>query len=171
MYPIVGVTKRVPDGSVWQRYRAYRLPDVAGVARVYLPGMTRWWNPLGGWSTAADSRGISLFHPDRPFVVSCHGPDGAKRFYIDIVRGSTIAEDRIEYLDLYLDVLIDASGAVSEKDEDQLHRLDAVERAAVLRARDDVRARIALGDPLFNAGSEYFALPAEAAELPGLTAD
>ena len=67
--------------------------------------------------------------------------------------------------------MIDASGAVSEKDEDQLYRLDAVERAAVLRARDDVRARIARGDPLFDARSEYFVLPTDAAELPGLTAD
>ena len=69
MYPIVRVTKRIPDGSVWQRYRGYRLADVDGVARVYGPAGTRWWNPLGGWATA--DRGISLFHPDRPYVVNC----------------------------------------------------------------------------------------------------
>ena len=168
MFPIVRVQKRVPDGSVWQRYRAYRLPDVRGVTRVYLPGGTRWWNPLGGWATPPGSSGISLFHPARPFVISCHGPDGAKRFYIDIVRTSTIAGDLIEYLDLYLDVMIDAARSVSEKDEELLHLLDAAEQAFVRRARDDVRARLAALDPLFDPGSDYFALPPGAAALEAL---
>jgi hypothetical protein len=165
VYPVVRVVKRIPDGSVWQRYRAYRLPDVRGVARVYLPAGTRWWNPVGGWVTPPGSRGINLFHPDRPFVISCHGPDGAKRFYIDIVRSSTISDDVIEYLDLYLDVMIDAAGSVSEKDEEHLQQLDVGEQSAVRRARDDVRAGIAAGDPLFDPASEYFALPPDAAAL------
>ncbi len=169
MYPIVRVVKRIPDGSIWQRYRAYRLPDVDGVTRAYGPPGTGWWNPVGGWTT--QHRGISLFHPDRPFVISCHGPEDAKRFYIDIVRGSTVGPDTIEYLDLYLDVMIDAARAVSEKDEHQLGGLEATERAAVLLARDDVRGRIARGDPLFDAGSEYFALPPDAARLGPLAAD
>ena len=169
MYPIVRVVKRIPDGSIWQRYRAYRLPDVHGASRAYLPPGTRWWNPVGGWVT--NSGGINLFHPDLPFTVSCHGPDDAKRFYIDIVRGSTIGPTLIEYLDLYLDVMIDAAGAVSEKDEEQLHRLDEAERIHVRRARDDVRARIAHGDPLFAAASEYFALPPDAAGLVPLGPD
>jgi len=169
MYPIVRVVKRIPDGSIWQRYRAYRLPDLHGVARVFLPPGTRWWNPLGGWVT--QSGGVNLFHHDLPFTVSCHGPEDAKRFYIDVVRSSTIGPELIEYLDLYLDVMIDASRAVSEKDEHQLAALDPSERASVLRARDDVRARIAHGDPLFDATSEYFALPPEAAGLAGLAAD
>jgi hypothetical protein len=168
VYPIVRVTKRIPDGSVWQRYRAYRLPDVHGSARVYLPGGTRWWNPLGGWVTPPDGRGVNLFQASLPFTVSCHGPDNAKRFYIDIVRSSTITDDAIEYLDLYLDVMIDAAGAVSEKDEEHLHRLDQSEQSAVRRARDDVRARIAARDPLFDPGSEYFLLPADAAVLEPL---
>jgi len=41
----------------------------------------------------------------------------------------------------------------------------------VLRARDDVRARIARGDRLFDARSAYFVVPADAAELPPLGAD
>ena len=165
MLPIVRVVKRIPDGSVWQRYRAYRLSDVEGSARVYLPSGTRWWNPLGGWVTPPGSRGVHVFHPSHPFVVSCHGPDGAKRFYIDIVRGSAIADDVIEYLDLYLDVMIDAERSVSEKDEHQLGSLDDAERSFVRRARDDVRARIAAHDALFDAGSAYFALPPGAAAL------
>jgi len=169
MYPIVRVVKRIPDGSLWQRYRAHRLPDLHGAARVYLPPGTGWWNPLGGWVT--NSGGVDLFRQDLPFTISCHGPTDAKRFYIDIVRSSTITPEAIEYLDLYLDVMIDASRAVSEKDEHQVAGLDPSERAGVLRARDDVRARIARGDPLFDAGSDYFALPPEAAGLAGLAAD
>ena len=169
MYPVVDVIKRIPDGSIWQRYRAYRLPDVRGAARVYLPGGTRWWNPLGGWVTPAGGHGISLFDPDRPFVVSCHGPAGAKRFYIDIVRASTITGAVIEYLDLYLDVMIDPDRAVTEKDEEHLGRLDAKERDSVLRARDRVVARIAEGDPQFDPASEYYALPGDAAALGPLS--
>ncbi|MHB8630662.1 MAG: DUF402 domain-containing protein [Candidatus Limnocylindria bacterium] len=168
MYPIVRVQKRIPDGSVWQRYRGYRLPDVHGVARVYLPGGTRWWNRLGGWATPADGHGISLFHPSYPFVVSCHGPAGTKRFYVDIVRASTIAPELIEYLDLYLDVMIDAAGNVTEKDEEQLVRLDPPEQAFVRRSREEVRRRIAGRDPLFDPGSEFFALPTDAAALEPL---
>ena len=67
-----------PHGSIWQRDRPYRLPDRHGVARVYLPPGTRWWNPLGGWVTSTP--GISHLGPGLPFCVSCHGPDDAKRF-------------------------------------------------------------------------------------------
>lgn len=165
MYPVVRVIKRIPDGSVWQRYQAYRLPEINGVARVYLPGGTRWWNPLGGWVTPIGTHGISLFHPAHPFVISCHGPDDAKRFYIDIVRASAITDEVIEYLDLYLDVMIDAARAVTEKDEEHLDRLAVAERVFVRRARDDVLTRISSADPLFDPRSEYFALPAGAAAL------
>jgi hypothetical protein len=169
MLPVVAVQKRIPDGSIWQRYRAYRLPDREGVARVYLPAGTGWWNPLGGWTTSEP--GVSLFHPERPFVVNCHGPAGAKRFYIDIVAASDIGPERIEYHDRYLDVLIDPAGTVREKDEHQLDWLVPAERAAVRRARDDVRARIAAGDPLFDPASAFFAVPDAARELPPLAAD
>ena len=106
-----------------------------------------------------------------PVVISCSGPPDDKRFYIDIVRASTVADNGIEYLDLYLDVMIDATRSVTEKDEEQLRWLDPEERATVRRARDEVRARIAADDPLFDPGSEYFALPPEAATLEPLAAD
>jgi predicted RNA-binding protein associated with RNAse of E/G family len=123
---------------------------------------------MGGWVTPAENTGISLFHPERAFVVSCHGPLELKRFYVDMVRSSTIADGLIEYLDLYLDVMIDPAGRVTEKDEEHLHRLEPAEQLAVRRARDDVRGRIAAGDPLFDAASEYFALPAGARSLEPL---
>lgn len=166
MLPLVDVLKRIPDGSTWQHYRAYRLPDHDGVSRVYLPAGTRWWNPLGGWTTSVP--GVSLFHPARPFVVNCHGPEGAKRFYIDIVARSEISAERIDYHDRYLDVLIDPAGAVREKDEHQVASLAPAEQAAVRRARDEVRALIAAGDPLFDAASAFFAVPQEALALPPL---
>jgi hypothetical protein len=87
------------------------------------------------------------------------------------VRASTVADDGIEYLDLYLDVMVDAARSVTEKDEWQIGQLGAAEQVAVRRARDDVRARIAANDPLFDPGSEYFALPPDAATLEPLAAD
>lgn len=168
MYPIVRVEKHVPGGSVWQRFRGYRLPDVDAVARVYTPIGTRWWNPLGGW--AQEHRGLSAFAAGRPFVVHCYGPAGAKRFYIDIVRSSDVGSDTITYLDLYLDVMIDPDRAVTEKDEHQLGALSPVERAAVRAARDEVRAGIAAGAALFDPASRFFAVPTDAEALPPLAA-
>lgn len=89
MYPQVDVEKRVPDGSVWQRFRAYRLLDEDGVVRLYRPAGTPWWNPMGGW--VQEHPGVSAFHVERPFVVHCHGPAGAKRFYVDIISSSAWA--------------------------------------------------------------------------------
>ena len=60
MYPLIRVDKRVPDGSIWQARRAYRLDDCDGWARMLAPNGTRWSNPLGGWSAQFD--GFSLFH-------------------------------------------------------------------------------------------------------------
>ena len=74
MYPIVRVNKRIPDGSIWQRYRAYRLPDLHGAARVYGPPGTGWWNPVGGWQT--QHRGVSLFHPSARGLVEPRAPAG-----------------------------------------------------------------------------------------------
>lgn len=85
MYRKIRVEKRIPGGSLWQRFHGYRLGDVHGFARVYLPVGTPWWNPLGGWVTRTP--GISLYATGRPFVISCSGLAGDRRFSIDIVRG------------------------------------------------------------------------------------
>jgi hypothetical protein len=61
--------------------------------------------------------------------------------------------------------MIDAARSVTEKDEELLHRLEAAEQAFVRRARDEVRARIAALDPLFDPRSEYYTLPPGAAAL------
>jgi hypothetical protein len=116
---------------------------------------------------------MSIFHPDRPFVIACHGPDNDKRFYIDIAHQVRVEEELIEFTDLFLDVMIDRAGAVSEKDEHQLIFLPPDERRFVRAARDDVRRSIAAGDPLFDPSSAYYAVPDQALGLAPstLTAD
>jgi hypothetical protein len=167
MYPLIRVDKRIPDGSIWQSRRAYLLPSVGGWTRTYGPQGTRWSNPLGGWTTKIE--GISLFHPDRPFTVACTGPKGDRRFYIDIAHRVRIESNLIEFFDLFLDVMIDASGAVSEKDEYQLVFLPEAMRNFTRRARDEVRRLIAASDPLFDPRSAYYALPADTATLEPAT--
>ena len=167
MYPLIRVDKRIPDGSIWQARRSYLLPPVDGWVRVYGPAGTRWSNPLGGWTTKVE--GISIFHTSRPFTVSCSGPPDDKRFYIDIAHQVRVAEGLVEFTDLFLDVLIDAAGAVTEKDEYQLVELVPKMRDFARSARDDVRRMIADRDPLFDARSAFYAVPEEALVLPAAT--
>lgn len=164
MERIVRVDKRIPDGSLWQRRSGYRLADRDGLARVYQPAGTPWWNPLGGW--IQQTEGIAVFGGRLPYAISCHGPEGDKRFYIDIVRWNRIGATVIEYLDLYLDVLIDAAGTVTEKDEHQLVALAPAEQASVRATRDGLRARIAAGDPLFDPTGPFYALTPDLRALP-----
>ncbi|HEY6959860.1 MAG TPA: DUF402 domain-containing protein [Candidatus Limnocylindria bacterium] len=163
MYRPIRIDKRIPDGSIWQARSEYLLPPVDGWSRTLGPAGTRWSNPLGGWTTKVT--GMSLFHPEAPFTVSCFGPDAAKRFYIDIAYRTRIEHDLIEFVDLFLDVLIDADHAVSEKDEYQLAVLPHELGEFARRARDDVRTRIDAGDPLFDATSAFFAIPEAARTL------
>jgi hypothetical protein len=167
MYPLIRIDKRIPDGSIWQTRWGYLLPPLAGWTRVYQPTGTKWSNPLGGWTAKAP--GISLFNPDRHFTIACHGPDNTKRFYIDIAHRIRIAADLLEFMDLFLDVMIDPTGAVSEKDEHQLVFLTSDERRFVLAARDEVRRLIATGDPLFDPLGPYYAVPVDARALPPST--
>jgi hypothetical protein len=108
---------------------------------------------------------MSIFHPERPFTIACHGPAEQKRFYIDIAHRVRVEPALIEFFDLFLDVMIDPSGAVTEKDEYQLVFLPAALRDFARAARDDVRHLIAAGDPLFDPRSTYYALPADTATL------
>jgi hypothetical protein len=169
MYPLIRVDKRIPDGSIWQARRAYLLPAVEGWTRVYGPAGTRWSNPLGGWTT--QHHGISLFHPERPFTIACHGPTDHKRFYIDIAHRVRVEPTLIEFFDLFLDVMIDPSGAVSEKDEHQLIFLSGQLRDFVRASRDEVRRLIAARDPLFDPRSSYYALSDDTTMLDAATDD
>jgi hypothetical protein len=167
MYPLIRIDKRIPDGSIWQTRWGYLLPPVAGWTRVYQPTGTKWSNPLGGWT--AKTPGISIFNPDRSFTIACHGPDEEKRFYIDVAHRIRVAGDVLEFVDLFLDVMIDPTGAVSEKDEHQLIFLAPDERRFARAARDEVRQLIAADDPLFDPGGAYYAVPEAAKALPPST--
>lgn len=188
MHRIVGIDKLIPSGhaastdrhraarpgsagfdepgpaALWQQRSGYRLADHTGLARVYQPAGTPWWNRLGGWTQ--EHPGVAIFGDRLPFVVSCHGPEDRKRFYIDVVRRSRVGVGVISYLDLYLDVLIDPDGAVSEKDEEQLVGLLPDERSAVRATRDLIRTKIAAGDPLFDPTGPFYRVPAAVLALP-----
>ena len=164
MYPLIRVDKRIPDGSIWQTRWGYLLPAVAGWTRVFQPSGTQWSNPLGGWT--AKTEGMSIFHPDRAFTIAFYGPDDDKSFYIDIAHRVRIAGQSIEFMDLFLDVMIDPAGAVSEKDEYQLIFLPPDERRFARAARDEVRRLIAAGDELFDPRGAYYAVPEAAKRLP-----
>ena len=167
MYPLIRIDKRIPDGSIWQARRAYRLDDRDGWARMLAPNGTRWSNPLGGWTAQFD--GFSLFHRGRPFTISCGGPPDDKRFYIDIAHRVRVEPKHVEFVDLFLDVMIDSAGNVSEKDEHQLTALTPDLARFARAARDEVRRLIADRDPLFDARSPYYAVPEDASALPPAT--
>ena len=167
MLPLIRIDKRIPDGSIWQARRAYRLEDRDGWTRMFAPSGTRWSNPLGGWTAQHD--GMSLFHRDRPFTISCSGPAHDKRFYIDIAHRVRVEPQPIEFVDLFLDVMIDAEGAVSEKDEHQLRFLPRELAQFARSARDEVRRLILNRDSLFDPRSAYYVIPEDARALPPAT--
>ena len=167
MYPLIRIDKRIPSGSLWQTRRSYLLPPVNGWTRTYGPSGTRWSNPLGGWTTQVE--GLSLFRADRPYTISCHGAADAKRFYVDIAHRVHITPEFIEFVDLFLDVMVDPGGVVTEKDEHQLAVLGPELQAFARSARDEVRGLIARADALFDATSAYYAVPAGARALPAPT--
>ncbi|HEV8672108.1 MAG TPA: DUF402 domain-containing protein [Candidatus Limnocylindria bacterium] len=166
-YPLIRVDKRIPDGSIWQTRWGYVLPPVAGWTRTYEPAGTRWSNPFGGWATKGN--GISLFHPTCHFTIAHFGPTDPKRFYIDIAHRFRIDAELIEFVDLFLDVMIEPSGAVSEKDEHQLIFLPAEQRHLARAARDEVRHLIAANNPLFDPRGPFYVLPDDALSLPPST--
>jgi len=121
-----------------------------------------------------------LDHPTRRTVavpsgsavpISCHGPVDQKRFYVDIAHRVRVEPALLEFFDLFLDVMIDPSGSVSEKDEHQLIFLPTALRDFTRAARDEVRRLIAGRDPLFAPQSTYYGLPADAAALSPATDD
>lgn len=164
MYRLIRVDKRIPNGTIWQARRAYLLPPVDDWSRVFGPTGTRWSNPLGGWTT--QHGGVSLFHPAQPFTIACYGEPGQERFYVDIAHRVRIDPEVIEFVDLFLDVMIDPSGNVTEKDEQQLMVLPEAMRAFTRRARDEVRSLIGGRHELFDRASRYYALPEDALDLP-----
>jgi hypothetical protein len=163
VYRLVRIDKRVPDGSIWQARRSYLLSPIDGWTRVYGPAGTRWSNPLGGWTTRFD--GISIFHPARLFTASCSGPAEDKRFYIDIAHRVRVTDDLVEFTDLFLDVMIDSRGAVTEKDESQLAVLQRELQTLALTARDEVRRLIEERSPLFDSASPFYSVPPDAVTL------
>lgn len=167
MYLLIRVDKRIPDGTIWQARRAYVVPPVNGWTRVYGPAGTRWSNPLGGWTTEA--AGVSLFRAERPFTISSHGAAGRKRFYVDIAHRVRIEPALIDFEDLFLDVMIDPDGIVSEKDEHQLAALPAVTQVFARTARDEVRRLIDASDPLFDTIAPYYEIPPDADRLAPAT--
>jgi Protein of unknown function (DUF402) len=167
MYPLIRIDKRIPDGSIWQTRWGYLIPPVNDWTRIYQPAGTRWSNPLGGWT--AKGVGIALFHPDRPFTIAHYGPTDPKRFYIDVAHRFRIGQEIIEFVDLFLDVMIEPSGVVSEKDEHQLIFLPSEERRFARAARDEVRQLIAANDPLFDPRGPFYVVPEDAVSLPPST--
>ncbi len=64
---------------------------------------------------------VGHFRADRPYTVYAFANDGAMLgYYCSIVDEVSIADDRIEYLDLVVDVLIVPRGDVTVLDEDEL---------------------------------------------------
>jgi len=79
----------------------------------------------GGFLFPAGSHTYGFFWPRRHYLLyALHAPDGgliAHRF--DVVDGVRLHPDRVEYLDLALDVWVDPSGHAWTEDEDEVAEL------------------------------------------------
>ncbi len=83
---------------------------------------------------------VGHFRADRPYTVYAFASDGAiLGYYCSIVDELSIADDRVEYLDLVVDVLIDSRGGATVLDEDELPAdLEPRHRRTISRALEDL---------------------------------
>lgn len=133
--------KRHLDGRVETfACQAVRVSPSHAVVRFVSPA------PLGGYPPGTVTLGV--FWRDRPYnLYRLEAPDGrllGHRF--DAVADVRITPDRIEYVDLLLDVVVEPDGTVRVEDEDEVAAADAAgllspERAALVeRARRELVA-------------------------------
>lgn len=148
--------KRHLDGRV-ERFacEALAVSPARAVVRFVSPGAIGPYPP--GTVT------VGFFWPDRPYnLYRLEAPDGTllgHRF--DVVTDVRIAPDRIEYVDLILDVVVDPDGTVRVEDEEELRAAAArgllsPEGAAVVeRARGELLAgyRRLIEDAVAEVGS------------------
>ena len=162
-YPLVRIDKLHPDGTPRASYYGYRLPDLDGAARVYRPPRTRTIHVLGIWTPSEP--GVSAFHPEWGFAPHRRTREGIPYLYVDVIRSVDIRSDRIAYVDLYLDVLLQPGG-IREKDEGLLVRLDDEEAARVRARRDEIRGLIESGFPALQLEGAFWDVPDDVRSLP-----
>jgi hypothetical protein len=163
-YPLVRVDKLHPDGSPRASWYGYRIPDRDGSLRVYAPPRTRRIHVGGLWTPPGWM--VSAFHPEWRFVPHRWVDGATNGTYVDLTRSTSVRRDRVEFVDLYLDVSIRGDGVVFEKDEELLERLTVDEAAMVRATRDELRRRIASAEPPFSADESFWQVPDDARALP-----
>ncbi len=100
-------------------------------------------------------RFVELFYSDRwynIFEIHDMSDDHLKGWYCNFTRPATITADTISNADLALDLWIDPAGKLLLLDEDEFAALpiDAAARSQVIRALDDLRARVERREPPFG---------------------
>ena len=120
--PEVLEVKRFPQGRQ-ETYRCLGLDVSPRLAVLVFPHASE--RRAGGFVFPAGSRTYGFFWARRHYVLyALHGPGGAliaHRF--DVVDEVRLRPDRVEYLDLALDVWADPSGRAWAEDEDEVVEL------------------------------------------------
>ena len=132
--------KRRLDGS-FVEFRCERLdldPGRRAVLRYVIPSERR----LEGTDLTLLPGTVTIAHywADRPYNVYAWYRDGAALgYYCSIADATEIAEGRVEYLDLVVDVLIDLRGSATVLDEDEVPAdLEPRHRRTINRTLEDL---------------------------------
>lgn len=132
--------KRRLDGS-FVEFRCERLhldPGRRAVLRYVIPTERR----LEGTELTLRPGTVTIAHywADRLYNVYAWYRDGAPQgFYCSIADATEIADGRVEYLDLVVDVLIDVRGSAAVLDEDEVPAdLDPRHRRTINRTLEDL---------------------------------
>jgi hypothetical protein len=138
------VVKVRPDGSEATRYDAREMPAPDGwlaVAAQWVHGFV----DIGCFAFQQDDLLVEYFSLDRPYnafaTYRAHGEFVA--WYCNVTHPTSVTESEITWHDLYVDVVVLASGEVLVLDEDELeqsglrHR-DPELHARILDARDEL---------------------------------
>ncbi len=134
------IIERLPDGVVLEAYWTWADRDL---------GYTRF---------ESGDRFIEYYYTDRWFnIFDISGKNGVRKgWYCNIAEPAAIFDDRIEQVDLLLDVWIDPSGKPLVLDEDEFEAnrtLSQEQREHARRGLHDLLEMIAARREMFSAGS------------------
>ena len=121
----VNVRKMLVNGDQWGAWQGYRLPISEEYACVWAPiGTPMHWKP-GTWLSTKHS--LAYFWPESWYtiILGYHEDGSFTSGYCDIVLPTPLHAElahEINYVDLYIDVVIRENGSVYTKDQEVFDR-------------------------------------------------
>lgn len=138
---MITVVKRDASGQVRARYEGEVLARTATSVII----QAQWTSPtrdLGYTRFEPGDRFIEYYYSDRWFnIFAIASPSGARKgWYCNVAEPAHIFTERVEQVDLYLDVWVNPTGAIRVLDEDEFASATALSESQRQGARQGLQA-------------------------------